>query len=181
MKKFVLILMLFSLVLCFCACGATQEASNSSQESEKKQELNFMDPNAIVPNYGDLAFESNGERFGIFDEIDAVVASIGEPVQTSEAASCAYQGMDYFYFYNGFELTVNEFNGVKRITKISIVDDTVQIPQGVKIGMATQDALDLMPDNYAESTGIYSFTSGSCMLRMQEKDGVIVSITYSEA
>ncbi len=175
MKKLLILVMLLSIAVTLFACA------EETADTQNDLQLDFIDPNAVVPNYGKLGFAANGKTFGIYDKVDDVLAAIGDPSGTFDAESCAYQGKDYFYYFSGFELTTNDFDGIQRITLISIIDDTVAIPQGVKIGMSLDEALALMPNDYTQSTGIYSFTDGSCLLRLRSEEGVITGIEYSVA
>lgn len=141
-----------------------------------------VDPNAVTADYGDLYFSSNGCSFGIFDELEPVLEAIGEPPDTFEADSCAYQGKDIYYYYPGFELMINDIDGVMRITGITLTDDTVANPQGVRIGMDMDKALSLMNMEYDESSGVYSFTSGNALLRLRsDSDGCVDAIEYLAA
>jgi hypothetical protein len=112
---------------------------------------------------------------------DDVLSALGNPTQTFEAASCAYQGKDYFYYYDGFQLTINELEGTKRVTAITVSDDTVSIPQGVKIGSTQDEMLSLMGNDYTESTGLYSFVEDTTTLNITIKDGKVASIVYMYA
>ncbi len=73
----------------------------------------------------ELYFESKGVRMEPWMEAAPVLAALGDPIGSFEADSCAYIGKDLFYWYPGFELTVNEVDGVDRITAITVADDTV--------------------------------------------------------
>lgn len=117
------------------------------------------------------------------DPADSVLSALGDPDSTFESNSCAYQGKDKFYYYDGFELLVNDVDGTERVTGITVADDTVQTPQGVKIGMSIDDALALMEGmEYAQAGDTYKFTVGSTLLRLQVgEDNTIVAIEYSVA
>lgn len=125
-----------------------------------------------------LYYDAKGVKVHPYDEADAVLASLGKPTGTFESASCAYQGMDYFYYYDGFQLTVNDVEGVKRVTTVMVVDDTVSIPQGVKIGSTEAEMVQLMGDEYTESSGLYAFLKGNTTLQIQIKEGTVASILY---
>ena len=122
-------------------------------------------------------------RFGILDPAADVLAALGEPDSTFESNSCAYQGKDKFYYYDGFEVLVNDVDGTERITGITIADDTVSNPQGVKIGMKIDEALALMDGiEYVQSGDTYKFTVGSTLFRLQAgDDGTVAAAEYSVA
>ena len=101
-------------------------------------------------------------------EAAPVLAALGEPLQVFEADSCAYIGKDLFYAYPGVQLTVNEVEGVARITVIMVTDDTVTIPQGLRIFDEEEKLLDLLGGT--DENGVYTYRSGQTMLVVQVKD-----------
>ena len=117
------------------------------------------------------------------DPAEKVLEALGEPVNgTFESDSCAYQGKDYFYYYDGFEVMVNDVDGTKRITGITVADDTVQTPQGVRIGMKLEDAQKLMGDEFKQVGDVYKYTDGSTVLKLAVgEDGTLTAIEYAVA
>lgn len=129
----------------------------------------------------DLYFESKGVRMEPWMEAAPVLVALGDPIGSFEADSCAYIGKDLFYWYPGFELTVNEVEGVNRITAITVTDDTVTIPQGLRIYDDEEKLLDLLGGT--DVNGVYTYESGRVMLlvlvKEAEGDGRrIASIEY---
>ena len=78
---------------------------------------------------------------------------------------------------------VNDVDGTECITGITIADDTVSNPQGVKIGMKIDAALALMDGiEYVQSGDTYKFTIGSTLFRLQAgDDGTVAAAEYSVA
>ena len=115
------------------------------------------------------------------DEADPVTEALGEPVRTSELASCAHQGMDIYWFYNDFELMTNEIDGVNYITGITLKDDLVSTRQGVRIGMDISEATALLGDGYENSGSVYRYVSGSTLLSLNtDTDGTVSDIQFTE-
>ena len=170
--KRTLSLLLVLLLSALCACGApapTQEAPPAAA------------PEETAPG-SELRFAAQGVECGIFDEADPVLEKLGEPLASYETQSCAYEGLDYLYDYDGFELSVNEIDGVRRITAISLLDDSVATPQGLRIGMPLQDALDAMPMPYREEGRSYRFLSGDASLTVRVNSGdEVIAIDYFPA
>ena len=132
----------------------------------------------------DLYFESKGVRMKPMMEAAPVLSALGDPIGSFEADSCAYIGKDLFYYYPGFELTVNEVEGVDRITAITVADDTVTTPQGLRIYDDEEKLLDVLGGT--EENGVYTYRSGSILLlvRVKEADGDarrVSSIEYRPA
>ena len=96
---------------------------------------------------------------------DEVLLALGQPIGVFEADSCAYIGKDVFYYYPGFELTVNEVDGQNVITAIAVVDDTVVTPQGLRIYDEEEKLLSILGGT--EENGVYTYESGKTILLIQ--------------
>ena len=116
------------------------------------------------PAVPELYFESKGVRMEPWMEAAPVLAALGDPIGSFEADSCAYIGKDLFYWYPGFELTVNEVEGVR------IYDDEEKL-------------LDILGGE--EMNGLYTYQNGQTMLLIQVKEAEgsrrIASIEYRVA
>lgn len=165
MKRIIAMLLALMLVFALCACGGEKEA--------KKE---------YSPDYGELYFEAEGLKFGIMDPSQDITDKLGEPaLGVFEEKSCAegLGGTDYHYCYNGFELIINEVDGQNTIIGITVSDDTVSNPQGVKIGMSIFDAIDLMGDDYEDNGGTFTYENGSTKLLIQQgSDSTVTAINY---
>ena len=141
------------------------------------------EPEADLPAAPELYFESKGVRMEPWMEAAPVLAALGDPIGSFEADSCAYIGKDLFYWYPGFELTVNEVEGVNRITAVTVADDTVTIPQGLRIYDDEEKLLDILGGE--EMNGLYTYQNGQTMLLIQVKEAEgsrrIASIEYRVA
>ena len=149
-------------------------AVTAAAEPEAPEAVPSRDPAAArgpedgaVETASDLYFEYRGVRMAPMMEAAPVLAALGEPLHSFEADSCAYQGKDLFYAYPGVELTVNEVDGAERITFLRVTDDTVTIPQGLRIYDEELKLLDLMGG--AADDGVYAYTSGPVELLIEVK------------
>ncbi|MBP3484250.1 MAG: hypothetical protein J6K00_04035 [Oscillospiraceae bacterium] len=178
MKKITALVLAMLMTLALCACGGDDAPSGAETGKDN-----------YSPDYGELYYVSGEVKFGIMDPAEEVLDALGEPQDTFESDSCAYQGKDMFYYYDGFEVMVNDVDGTLRITGITLADDTVSNPQGVKIGMDMDEALSLMgapdyPDSVkvTQSGGVYKLVSGSTMLRLKAgDDGTLAAAEYCVA
>lgn len=161
MKRIAILL----LVLLLCACAGAEEAV-------------FIDPNAVQGGgYGELYFEANGVRFGIFDETDKVLASLPAYRSTYTSETCAFDSCDVYYRFNGFQIMTNEIDGTSRITGITVADDTVKTPQGLYIGMPEDDAKAAFPALGDD----WLIIDGTAQLAVVIQNGVIAQIIYTPA
>ncbi len=153
----------------------TSSEATVEESSEESKEAKTYDA-----EYGYIYFEVDGYAFSLKNDIDEIIAHIGDPVDTLVTSSCAYQGDDYIFYFDGFEFVGNtDEEGVNRITSITLDDDSVTTPQGVKIGMPIDEALELMDEAYEKNNSIYTFTYGFAMMRIQVgSDNCVKAIQY---
>lgn len=137
----------------------------------------FIDPNAVHGGeYGELYFESDGVRFGIYDEAEAVLSALPAYRSTFTGKSCAFESEDVSYFYPGFTIMTNEIDGTDRITGVKLDDDTVRTPQGLYIGMSEEDAISAFP---AAAEADWNYADGTALLSVTILDGVVKGIVYT--
>ena len=140
-------------------------------------EKEFRDPNAVQGGgYGDLYFEADGVRFGIYDEAAPVLDALPAFRTMFTAETCAFDSHDVYYYYAGFQIMVNEIDGVERITAITVADDTVRTPQGLYIGMREEDAYKAVPALAGQDRILID---GTAQMAVVIKDGVIAGIVYT--
>ena len=151
------------------AAAKTQSTAAPASQAEAAPDQAGTEPPASEEPAGepalDLYFESQGVRLEPMMAADEVLSALGEPIGTFEADSCAYIGKDVFYYYPGFELTVNEVDGQNVITAIAVVDDTVVTPQGLRIYDEEEKLLSILGGT--EENGVYTYESGKTILLIQ--------------
>lgn len=158
-----------ALLLLALGCGGQADDPNAV----------FIDPNAVRGGeYGELYFESDGVRFGIYDETEAVINALPPYRSTFVGQSCAFEGEDVVYFFTGFQITANDVDGTSRVTAITVADDRVKTPQGLYIGMSEADAAAAFP---ALSAADWNLADGTALLSVTFADGVVYGITYTPA
>ena len=149
-------------------------AATASAAAQAPREKTTADPAAAQATEGGAAEGALDLHFAYRDVVMApmmeaapVLAALGEPLRVFEADSCAYLGKDLFYAFPGVELTVNQVEGVERITSLQVVDDTVTTPQGLRIYDEEEKLLSLLGGT--EDDGVYTYRSGGVELLVQVK------------
>jgi hypothetical protein len=124
-------------------------------------------------------FVSNGVSIQMLALADDVLTELGEENTYFEAESCAYQGMDKIYTYNGFELSTNEIDKKDYVTSVLLIDDSVSTPEGVSLFMTKEDMIQAYGEDYSEELGLYTYTKGESRISFLIKDNEITSIEYT--
>ncbi len=151
------------------APASSQSTAAPASQAEAAPDQPGTEPPAAEEPAGepalDLYFESQGVRLEPMMAADEVLLALGQPIGVFEADSCAYIGKDVFYYYPGFELTVNEVDGQNVVTAIAVVDDTVVTPQGLRIYDEEEKLLSILGGT--EENGVYTYESGKTILLIQ--------------
>ena len=188
MKKFaVIIAAVLMVMLVFAGCG--NETSSESViggadgpteivVEENKEAETEETSEAAEENADPYFFVSGDTKIYIMSDADPILSALGEPISTFEADSCAFQGKDLFYYYDGFELTVNDVDGTNKITAIKVVDDTVATPQGLKIGSAEEDITAKFGEAASVDAGLYAYKYDTTNVQIKADGGKVASIVY---
>lgn len=124
-------------------------------------------------------FEVNGTTIQLGEEADTVLEALGDPSDTFEAKSCAFDGYDITYYYSGFELQTSKPEGEdETVALIDLKDDTVETVEGIAIGSTYDDMVAAYGEG-SESGTQYVYTSGDTQITFIIEENEIISITYS--
>ena len=177
-KKFAALLMSLSLCAALVACGsgnnAGQGGGNGGDTSGDQGTSDSGDsaaPTAFV-------FQSNGVDIAMNAPADDIVAALGEPISTFEAPSCAFQGTDWTYTYDGFQLNTYPLDDVNYVSSVVLTSDAVSTPEGLEIGGTLEDMVAAYGEDYVEEYSQYTYTLGDSQLAVLIADGAITSIEY---
>lgn len=194
-KSFFMGLILLMGLLCACASGARQgtvyvdpkaAAGETAQsgEGEKPEQVLPGEKEAPEPEeeQEEYIFRSGSIAIVPLEEADEVMERLTGLLSTFEADSCAYQGKDYYYYYPGFELTVNELEGVKRITAITLVDDTIKAEfSGGALGIGDGEQLLRQVLGGEPGQSYYEFAGSRSRVQIQLMEGRITAMVFRPA
>jgi hypothetical protein len=128
------------------------------------------------------SFKSGEVGFSVNHDADAVIEKLGDPIDLVETPSCGGgEEPDREYTYAGFKFnTVNE-NGLNKIVKIVLTDDSVSTPEGITIGDGREAVIETYGENFTENaSGTLTYTDGSTKLMFGISDGCVSAIHYVE-
>ena len=128
------------------------------------------------------SFKSGEVGFSVHHDADAVIEKLGDPIDLVETPSCGGgEEPDREYTYAGFKFnTVNE-NGLNKIVKIVLTDDSVSTPEGISIGDGREAVIETYGENFTEnSSGTLTYTDGAVKLMFGITNGCVSAIHYVE-
>ena len=155
MKRFISFALALMMLVCFVGCD--------------KEEVNY-------------SFKSGEVGFSVHHDADAVIEKLGNPIDLVETPSCGGgEEPDREYTYAGFKFnTVNE-NGLNKIVKIVLTDDSVSTPEGISIGDGRDAVIEVYGDNFTENaSGTLIYTDGEVSLMFGITNGCVSAIHYVE-
>lgn len=163
-RKIPVLFLLVLLAMCFMACAAEKTQKKDSVGNTTQEE----------PYY----YEADGKKIYIGQEIDDAVAILGEDYEYFEAASCAVEGLDMFYYYHNLTLTANEIDGKKIITDIYFKNDAVATTEGIRINMEYAKVMDVYGSDYEMSGTMMEYIRGNTILCIDVRDKKVAAIEY---
>ena len=155
MKRFISFALALMMLVCFVGCD--------------KEEVNY-------------SFKSGEVGFSVHHDADAVIEKLGDPIDLVETPSCGGGAEpDREYTYAGFKFnTVNE-NGLNKIVKIVLTDDSVSTPEGISIGDGREAVIETYGENFTENaSGTLTYTDGAVKLMFGITNGCVSAIHYVE-
>lgn len=123
-------------------------------------------------------FEIEGIEIAMHAEVAPILKRLGESMAFFEAESCAYQGMEKIYTYNGFELYTYEIDGIDYVASVIFLDDTVTTKEGVYLYMTLEQVVDAYGDDYTENLGLYTYELQEGTISFLIDNNEVVSIEY---
>lgn len=190
------LLLTLVLILCGCvACGDDAEKTpeqNVTQEQEQPQKEEVKnDPVkeqaedvTTEPEKEEVSgwyFEGNGVKLVPGMDAGGLKDLLGEPNFFFEAESCAFEGMDRIYTYNGFEVYTADPGDAETISSILMIDDSVKTPEGLRLGDSVDKMVSLYGDSYEQNFETYFYYQDNLILIFVFEDGVLVSVEYGLA
>lgn len=186
-KKILTVLMTISL-LTLAGCGDSEKvidgdvanvttgsrAEESTGEPENSQAPEQQAETVISKGY---VFVANGVTVEVDADMAPVLQALGEPASYFEAASCAFEGLDKIYTYNGFEIDTYPAQDKDLVSAVILKDDSATTAEGICIG----DSLEKLLEAYGEAdqeNGMLVYTKDGMKLCFILQDDSIISIEY---
>lgn len=192
-KTFAIVLALCLLTVTLTACGPQQaettptptqtqptESVQPTEEPGNETETPSAQrgPAPEVTEGSKYTFVYEGAKLPMNQEFSALLEWLGEPESYFEAASCAFDGLDKFYTYPGFELTTYPVGEQDFISEIYFTSADLTTPEGVGPGDTYEDMVAAYGEEYTESFGQYTYTDGDTMLIITIENDAIFSVSY---
>lgn len=169
--------LLLALVLCvglLAGCGGKDGGQNGNGGAGSQSQSGGGEASGQEV----FVFTSNGVDIKMNAEADPIVEALGDPISTFDAPSCAFQGTDWIYTYDGFQINTYPLNDVNYVSSVVLTSDAVATPEGLEIGGTKDDMIAAYGEDFAEEYDLCTYTRGDSKLAVLFEDGYITSIEY---
>lgn len=172
MRKTGILLIILSLLLVGCGNGDMVVI----EERPGKEIENAKDEKTTPKGY---VFEANGVEIPMNSKMGPILEELGESKEYFEAESCAFQGMEKTYTYDGFEIFTYEAGGVDHVASIIIMDDSISTKEGLYLYSELKEVFDVYGDNYTNNLGLYTYELDKSKISILIEDDEVISIEYT--
>ncbi len=125
-------------------------------------------------------FRAGEARISVGDDLDRAVKALGEYNSFKSTPSCASDGFDELYVYNGFRITGRRSAGRCLITKIELTNDLIKTAEGVGIGEVEEKIAAVYGKGSSSSPHTVEYVGDNCRLQFSIKEGRVAAIKYVE-
>jgi hypothetical protein len=174
MRRLILIM---AVMLAFTGCGNTGTTKQGNEEAAGSP-ANHTEETSGTSTEG-FSFEYNEVSIPMNVDAAPIVEALGESVDYFEAASCAFQGLDKIYSYNGFELGTYPNGDKDYVSYVTLLDDSVSTDKGVYVGSALEEVTTAYGKEYIVEGSSYVYRLGESKLSFIIEEDAVTQITYS--
>lgn len=157
--------------------GAAQSGETNPETSGAKEDTQNESGQAAGSVKG-YVFTYNDATIEMDADAAPLIEKLGEPASYFEAASCAFEGLDKMYTYNGFEIDTYPMGDKDYVSSLILKDDSVSTAEGICIG----DTLEKLQAAYGsegeEDGGMIVYVKDGMKLCFIMQGQEIISIEY---
>ena len=173
MKKLALLL---AMAMLMAGCGSSTAQTTAAATSAAATAAAAESGAQQTASTDGFVFTAEGTEIAMNAEAAPILEKLGKEKSYFESASCAFEGMDKEYTYNGFVLKTYPLNDVDYVSSVTLQDDTVATPEGISIGSELADVKAAYGDSSSDTKCEY--VKGDSQLLILLENGIVTSIQY---
>jgi len=172
---------LMSVSILLAGCGSNSGNVNPSPAEPAETTPVGQETKPAAEEKSKYYFDYNGTAIYMNADAKPVLDALGEPMEFFESPSCAIQGMDRTYSYNGFDLYTREDENDENEYIVSVVfmSDVVETKEGITIGSKLEDVISKYGDNYTKEGERYTYTDTNTNLSFVFENSEVVEVSYN--
>lgn len=176
MKKRIGVLLAAGMVM-MTACGGG-DAADGSSGSVQNVGGSAADGQGTAASQKGYVFSYKGTTIAVDQNMADVLKGLGEAASYFEAPSCAFEGLDKVYTYNGFVIDTYPQGEQDFVSAISLTDDVVTTAEGVYNGCSLAAVTAAYGTDYTEEGGMVVYKKDGMKLCFIVQDDTVTSIQY---
>lgn len=164
-RSILVIACLFTAILMMLtACGGSKESETSGNDQSSQGSK--------------LVFVYKDTEIAMKEDAAPILETLGEAKSYTEAASCAFEGLDKTYYYGSFYLYTYPDGETDRVNMVVLCDDTVTTPEGLCIGDSKEKVESIYGAEGYNDVNAYIYTKKECTLTVIMDNDKVSSIQY---
>ncbi len=178
MKKVIIVVILI-IVIAVAAVFVVNK--NKTKVTTKEEEQAITNKSTISEDtssnkINEYLFTINGKTVAINEEMST--EKFGEESNVYEVPSCAFEGNDKIYEYEGFEVETYEDEGTERIYSIYFTDTKQTTTEGVCVSDSYEKMIETYGSEFENDGTQYTYTKNNTCLEFIVENETITSIKY---
>ena len=163
MKKLTILLLALALCVCLAACDGNDDTPDTNVPDTTPAVNDDTDDGASDTDEPDTAstytVSLGSISVTVGGDADALIASLGEPLDYMEAPSCIHEGYDKVYVFDGYSISTSPAaDGTQYISELSLTSDVVAIDGTLMIGSSVSQLEAKFGTDFTEEFGIRTYT-----------------------
>ena len=170
MKKIFALILALTMVFALAACGGETAPETTAPASGTAA--------PVTPDASSWKYTVQGIDIMMHAPAAPILEALGEPVNFTEEASCAFTGLDKTYYYGGFYLQTYPMGEEDFVYSLWLVDDSSTTPEGIYIGSTQAEVEAAYGAESFNGSNAYILQGTTSTLTIILTDGVVSSIQY---
>lgn len=180
-------IMLIAAALFLSGCTAKAETKDPNNYTSEKTATPTQIIETAEPKENDTdsnedvgyKFEYGKQEISVNEDVDTLLASLGEAKKKTSYKSVAFTGKEHVYEYDGIKIATYPGDTKDYIESIMITDKSITTEEGIKVGDSAKKLKQAYKDTLSEGkNGIMEATSGDTMIRFIVMDKKVAAIDY---
>ena len=169
MKKIFALILALTMVLTMAACGGETAPEPTAPAAQNTP---------ATPDAASWKYTVQGVDIMMHANAAPILKALGDPVNFTEEASCAFTGLDKTYYYGGFYLQTYPIGDEDYIFAAWLVDDSSATPEGIYIGATQAEVEAAYGAESFNGSNAYILKGTTSTLTIILEDGAVSSIQY---
>ncbi len=153
------------------AAGEDSPQTGEEKQQEQKTKAEKKEEKGYVFCYNDTVIEIDASSASVIEQL-------GEANSYFEAPSCAFEGIDKMYTYNGFEVDTYPLEDGDHISAVIFKDDTVATAEGVGIGDSVDKVIETYGEDAVDESGMMVYDKDGMRLCFIVEGERVISVEY---